>query len=375
MAGFDRSGAVICRAPGSTEPIPPGWIPIPLAQGEQVETYLENLSGTEINRSTPFQFSVPFVGTVHGSFNMLGFALYEPADPLAAPGVTPPIFGCVPTVGVTFVADSPSEATLTVNAGAIFAAFGGNWDAPFPLGSGPIQGYVLLEGVTIQLGVALVDAEEGQKRFGAVTTRALQWQTRTIDITFGNSLVDGVAGLAINLATSSLIADVRGLAAASVETALASMPPFVLQPNVHPRFSLRGLVPFDVPGSAAAAARSSLAGPLEGPSHNPASLAFNQHEFDVEVFYIDDLTCSEGDKFIHGQCFSRERRARRRRVVWPIRYHEFKRSGLRLGGPFVGEPELRRHDSSRFRAERQDQGVIPDRPFDSGAKHQPVLAD
>ena len=100
---------------------------------------------------------------------MLGFALYEPADPLAAPGVTPPIFGCVPTVGVTFVADSPSEATLTVNAGAIFAAFGGNWDAPFPLGSGPIQGYVLLEGVTIQLGVALADAEEGQKPFGAVT--------------------------------------------------------------------------------------------------------------------------------------------------------------------------------------------------------------
>ena len=54
-------------------------------------------------------------------------------------------------------------------------------------------------------------------------------------------------------------------------------------------------------GAGARAMRSLLARPLGRLSQNPTSLAVDQYEFDVQVFHVDGVTCSEVDKFLYGE--------------------------------------------------------------------------
>jgi PEGA domain/Collagen triple helix repeat (20 copies) len=228
IVGVGFSGELLCSTPGGSGTVPPEWLPIPLPQTQLVQDYLMGLSGTEANASFPFETTVPPFGHIKATVNLVGFAFCKPADLLAAPAATPPIFGCSPTPGVTFEATSPSEAVLTVDAEHVFVRFGGNWTA---IGlSNPLEGYGLLTGARIQFHVALVDAENGLKRFGPVTAVALQEQTSDVRIDLGNDLANAIATMVEPFALGKALDELKSFAATGVGTALSAMPRFSLQP-------------------------------------------------------------------------------------------------------------------------------------------------
>ena len=234
VKGFNLSGQVLCGAPGGTATVPPEFTPIPLPQAGAIQTFLTSLTGSEGNVRILFPAtSVPVLGTLEGSVDVLGFALCEPPDPTTLPAASPPLFACSPTVSVSFVANSPTEATLTVDAAHAFVRVGGGaWqlDGPFLDSSGPVDGYALLAGARIQFHVALLDTEDGRTRFGPATVVSFESQTTTIELELGGGLLAEIGEFLRNMILSNINAQLRTIVGTAVGAALAALPPF----NLHP---------------------------------------------------------------------------------------------------------------------------------------------
>ena len=241
VRGFNWSGQILCGAPGSGDIAPPEMIPIPLPQSQEVQTYLASLTGFEGNRVFPFippiQIPAPFFGKLTGELEILGYALCEPANRMALPASLPPIFGCLPDFSVTFVAHTPTQATLTVDAPHLFGRFTGNWDADTLLidVSGPLDGYVLLNDVQVEFDVKLVDAGNGLTRFGPTTFLGFTQQGTTFDADLGPSVTGTIkATIKAILKNQSIstIADgfLRDVVGPRVGAALGALPAFELHP-------------------------------------------------------------------------------------------------------------------------------------------------
>ena len=239
VKGFNVAGQILCGAPGGTGTVPPEFTPIPLPQAAAIQTFLASLTGSEGNARMSFPpTSVAGVGTLEGYVDVLGFALCQPTDPAALPAASPPLFGCLPNVSVSFVANSPAEATLTVDAPHAFVRVGGGrWtleSSTFLDSSGPIDGFAILAGARIQFHVALLDTEDGRKRFGPATTVSIESQSAHIEIELGGGLIGTVGELMSTLLRNELLSAInsglRTIVGTAVGEALGALPPFDLHP-------------------------------------------------------------------------------------------------------------------------------------------------
>jgi hypothetical protein len=240
VKGFNVAGQILCGAPGGTGTVPPEFTPpITLPQAGAIQTFLANLTGSEGNARISFlPTSVPGVGTLEGYVDVLGFALCQPPDPAALPAASPPLFGCLPNVSVSFVANSPAEATLTVDAPHAFVRVGGGrWtveSSTFFDASGPIDGFAQLAGAHIQFHVALLDTGDGRKRFGPATTVSFESQSTHIELELGGGLIGTIGELISNLQQNLLLSEInsrlRTIVGTAVGEALGALPPFDLHP-------------------------------------------------------------------------------------------------------------------------------------------------
>jgi len=225
VVGFNVAGQVLCDGPGGPGPMP---APIVLPHGQLIEDYLISLNGTEANGSSPFQGEIQGI-TFQATMNLVGFAFCEPPNPLAPPSLTPPLYACAPEVDVTFVANSSSQATLTIDVGHIFVGLAGNWSYSstlLPDDSGLIAGFALLTGVRMQFSVPLVDAGDGLKSFGPATAVGFTTQASNVEVDFGDSRVDFLAGTVEDFALPRIRNELGEAAQTALNTALAAIPPF-----------------------------------------------------------------------------------------------------------------------------------------------------
>jgi hypothetical protein len=230
VVGFSQSGQVLCNGPGETSPPVPA--PIHLPYGQLFDDYLSSFPGVA-NASMPFENEIAGVGTLKGTVNLVGFALCQPPDPLALPSLVPPAYPCLPEVNVTFVANNPTQATLTIEVAHVFVRATGNWALVQPVlpdRSGLMSGVALFSGVRFRFDIALVPVvdSDGLKTFAPVGSTQITTEGSNIDIDFGDDLVNVFAGVFGDFVLPWAYGQVGDLARSAVNMVLATIPPFVL---------------------------------------------------------------------------------------------------------------------------------------------------
>ena len=186
--------------------------------------------GNELGLPDPVTADLPG-GTITWTPTLAGFALCLPPDPHAAPGVSPPIYGCEPDVVIEIFANPEgTEITLTVSAANVFYDFEGEWNTNLITpNSGTGEGFLIFESVVFTATATLEDAGSGLKTIGAVTQSSFDYDGDLLEIEFGNPLLDSFASLT-GVILFTTVTDSIGLVLVDiVEQNALAIPPFELE--------------------------------------------------------------------------------------------------------------------------------------------------
>jgi len=218
---------VICQSLAPT----PNEDPVPQpALAQSFASAINGIIGDELSLPAPINLGVQTT-TFNWTPTLGKFALCQPSDLSAAPGTSPPIYGCEALATVEVFANSAgTEITIAAQVATAFYDFAGDWTTNIPTApSGSGEGYLLFSNVVFSATASLIDAGGDLYTIGAVTDSSFEYDGEVFEIDFGNALLNFIASTVEGVLGPTIIDSLEVALVQIVEQNAFAIPPFALE--------------------------------------------------------------------------------------------------------------------------------------------------